>query len=312
VIINALFYSFNEKVVNAAINTGVHSVDLGGHIGHITDKILTKTEEAKARNVTIIPDLGVAPGMINILAGYGASKLEKVRSIKLYVGGIPARPEPPLEYNHVFSMEGLLDHYTDPSLIIRNGKKMEVPSLSEVETIYFDKFGPLEAFHTSGGTSTLSHSFPNLETLEYKTIRYPGHRDKFQLLVDLNLTRKDYFVEVNGVKICPREVFLKVLEPIVDLKDKDDVVLLRVEVAGLADGKEKTIVYEMATFKDREKNVTAMARSNAITISSVAQMIGEGIITKRGVYPTEQIVPGDIYIEEMAKRGVFITEKESF
>jgi len=312
VIINALFYSFNEKVVNAAINTGVHSVDLGGHIGHITDKILTKTEEAKARNVTIIPDLGVAPGMINILAGYGASKLEKVRSIKLYVGGIPARPEPPLEYNHVFSMEGLLDHYTDPSLIIRNGKKMEVPSLSEVETIYFDKFGPLEAFHTSGGTSTLSHSFPNLETLEYKTIRYPGHRDKFQLLVDLNLTRKDYFVEVNGVKICPREVFLKVLEPIVDLKDKDDVVLLRVEVAGLADGKEKTIVYEMATFKDREKNVTAMARSTAFTISSVAQMIGEGIITKRGVYPPEQIVPGDIYIEEMAKRGVFITEKESF
>lgn len=288
------------------------SVDLGGHIGHITDKILTKTEEAKARNVTIIPDLGVAPGMINILAGYGASKLEKVRSIKLYVGGIPARPEPPLEYNHVFSMEGLLDHYTDPSLIIRNGKKMEVPSLSEVETIYFDKFGPLEAFHTSGGTSTLSHSFPNLETLEYKTIRYPGHRDKFQLLVDLNLTRKDYFVEVNGVKICPREVFLKVLEPIVDLKDKDDVVLLRVEVAGLADGKEKTIVYEMATFKDREKNVTAMARSTAFTISSVAQMIGEGIITKRGVYPPEQIVPGDIYIEEMAKRGVFITEKESF
>ncbi len=224
VIINALFYSFNEKVVNAAINTGVHSVDLGGHIGHITDKILTKTEEAKARNVTIIPDLGVAPGMINILAGYGASKLEKVRSIKLYVGGIPARPEPPLEYNHVFSMEGLFDHYTDPSLIIRNGKKMEVPSLSEVETIYFDKFGPLEAFHTSGGTSTLSHSFPNLETLEYKTIRYPGHRDKFQLLVDLNLTRKDYFVEVNGVKICPREVFLKVLEPIVDLKDKDDKI----------------------------------------------------------------------------------------
>ena len=309
VIINALFYTFNEKVVDAAIKTGVHSVDLGGHIGHITDHILTKTEEAKAANVTIIPDLGVAPGMINILSGYGASKLDQTRSIKLYVGGIPAQPEPPLGYNHVFSLEGLFDHYTDPATILRNGKKVEVPSLSEVETLYFERFGPLEAFHTSGGTSTLIHSFPDLDTLEYKTIRYPGHAEKFKLLVDLNLTRKDYFVDVNGVKVNPREVFLKTLAPIVELKDKDDVVLLRVEVSGTSGGKERTITYEMATFKDRTKNVTAMARSTAFTISVVAQMIASGLITKRGVYPPEQIVPGDVYIEEMAKRGVIINEK---
>src|SRR5690625_1652902 len=129
--------------------------------------------------------------MINILAGYGASQLDEVKSIKLYVGGIPLQPEPPLEYNHVFSMEGLFDHYTDPSLIIRNGVKQEVPSLSEVETLHFERFGPLEAFHTSGGTSTLSKTYPNLETLEYKTIRYRGHAEKFKLLVDLNLTRKE-------------------------------------------------------------------------------------------------------------------------
>lgn len=75
-------------------------------------------------------------------------------------------------------MEGVLDHYTSPSLIIRNGMKQEVPSLSEVETVYFEKFGPLEAFHTSGGTSTLSHSYPFLNELEYKTVRYPGHAKK--------------------------------------------------------------------------------------------------------------------------------------
>ena len=130
-------------------------------------------------------------------------------------------------------MEGLLDHYTDSALIIRNGKLQEVPSLSEVEPIYFEKFGPLEAFHTSGGTSTLSKSYPELETLEYKTIRYPGHAEKFKLLVDLNLTRIDYVVEVDGVKVNPRKVLLKVLDPLVDLKDKDDVTLLRVIVTGL-------------------------------------------------------------------------------
>ena len=310
VIINALFYSFNEIVARTAIKVGVHSVDLGGHIGHITDKVLELKEKAKEKGVTIIPDLGVAPGMINILSGYGVSKLDNPNSIKLYVGGIPLRPEPPLGYNHVFSMEGLFDHYTDPSLIIREGKKQIISSLSEVEQIYFERFGPLEAFHTSGGTSTLPISYPDLNTLEYKTIRYPGHAEKFKLLVDLNLTRKDYEVELNGNKVNPREVLLKVLDPIVNLKEKDDVVLLRVIVSGVKNSNETTYEYEMITHKDRENNVTAMARATANTISVVAQMIGNETIMKRGVYPPEQIVPGKEYIEEMAKRNVIIQEKE--
>lgn len=310
VIINALFYSFNEIVAKTAIEVGVHVVDLGGHIGHMTDKVLAMREAAKNANVTLIPDLGVAPGMINILSGYGVSKLDFVEEIKLYVGGIPVKPEPPLEYNHVFSMEGVFDHYTDPSLIIRNGMKQEVPSLSEVETVYFDRFGPLEAFHTSGGTSTLSISYPHLKTLEYKTIRYPGHAEKFKLLVDLNLTKLDYQVEVNGQKVCPRDVFLKVLDPIVELEDKKDVVLLRVITAGEKSGSTITHIYEMITYKDEQTNVTAMARATANTISVVAQMIASGTISKRGVYPPEQIVPGEEYIQEMKRRGVYIAEYE--
>ncbi|GAB3805519.1 saccharopine dehydrogenase family protein [Virgibacillus kimchii] len=309
VIINALFYSFNEIVAKTAIQVGVHSVDLGGHIGNVTDKVLEMKEEAANANVTLIPDLGVAPGMINILSGYGAEKLDKLEEIKLYVGGIPVQPEPPFEYNHVFSMEGVFDHYTDPSLIIRDGVKQEIPSLSEVETVHFEKFGPLEAFHTSGGTSTLSLSYPHLKTLEYKTIRYRGHAEKFKLLVDLNLTRADYEVDVNGEKINPREVLLKVLDPIVELGDKDDAVLLRVEVSGEKNGAPASFTYEMTTFKDRKTNVTAMARATANTISVVAQMLGNGTITKRGVYPPEKIVDGDVYIKEMAKRAVNIKEK---
>src|SRR5699024_9423630 len=157
--------------------------------------------------------------------------------------------------------------------------------------------------HTAGVTSTLSTSYPQLKALEYKTIRYPGHAEKFKLLVDLNLTRMDYSVDVNGQEINPREVLLKVLDPIVDLGEKDDVVLLRVKVNGTKDAQPETHVFEMTTYKDREHNVTAMARATANTISVVAQMIANGTITKRGVYPPEQIVPGDTYIEEMAKRG---------
>ncbi|TCP27029.1 lysine 6-dehydrogenase [Scopulibacillus darangshiensis] len=308
VIINALFYTFNETVARTAIKVGVCSCDLGGHIGHATDKVLELKKEAEDAGVTLIPDLGVAPGMINILSGYGVSKLDQTDSIRIMVGGIPVKPEPPFEYNHVFSMEGVFDHYTDESIVVRDGKLFSVPSLSEVETIHFDHFGALEAFHTAGGTSTLSQSYPDLKNLEYKTIRYRGHAEKFKLLVDLGLTQRDYTVDVNGLQVKPRDVLLKVLDPIVDLGKKDDVVLLRVSVSGIKDGKRRTYEYEMTTFNDKINHVTAMARSTAYTIAVCAQMLGNGAINKKGVYPPEKIVPGDLYIEEMKKRGVIIKE----
>ncbi|WP_339252137.1 saccharopine dehydrogenase C-terminal domain-containing protein [Sporosarcina sp. FSL W8-0480] len=308
VVINALFYTFNEKVARIAVEIGVHSIDLGGHIGGATDAVLELADKAAAKGVTIIPDLGVAPGMINILAGYGAGKLDKVDTIKLYVGGIPVKPEPPLNYNVVFSLEGVFDHYTDPSHVIRNGKLVEVPSLSEVEPIYFDGFGELEAFHTSGGTSTLTKTFPNVQTLEYKTIRYKGHAEKFKLLVDLGLLSRDSEVTVGDRKVKVRDVMREQLSPQLRLGDKSDAVLLRVIVSGEAHGIPATYEYNLVTEKDRSINETAMARATANTISVVAQMIVNGTITKRGVHPPENIVPGERYIEEMKKRGVDIEE----
>ncbi|WP_252501821.1 saccharopine dehydrogenase family protein [Sporosarcina sp. Marseille-Q4943] len=308
VVINALFYTFNEKVARIAVDIGVHSIDLGGHIGGATDAVLGLAEKASAKGVTIIPDLGVAPGMINILTGYGASKLDKVESIRLYVGGIPVKPEPPLNYNVVFSLEGVFDHYTDPSHVIRNGQLLEVPSLSEVETIHFDEFGELEAFHTSGGTSTLTKTFPDVQTLEYKTIRYKGHAEKFQLLVDLGLLSRENEVAVGDKQVKVRDVMREHLSPKLRLGDKSDAVLLRVIVSGEAHGMPATYEYNMVTKKDLTVNETAMARATANTISIVAQMIGNGTITKRGVHPPENIVPGAQYIEEMKKRGVVIEE----
>ncbi|MGI2327841.1 saccharopine dehydrogenase C-terminal domain-containing protein [Planococcus sp. YIM B11945] len=308
VAINALFYTFNEKVAKAAVACGVHLVDLGGHIGGATAAVLALHEQAEEKGVTLIPDLGVAPGMINILTGYGASKLDYVSDIKLFVGGIPVHPEPPLEYNHVFSLEGVFDHYTDPSHVIRDGELLEVPSLSEIEFVEFEGFGELEAFHTSGGTSTLTETFSDVEALEYKTVRYKGHADKFRLLVDLGFTDRDKTVTVDGRNIRVRDVLREVLKPITALGDKQDAVVLRVIVSGKKADEEMAYVYDMITVKDMAAGVTAMARATAYTISVVAQMIGNGLIDKRGSYPPELIVPGEEYIEEMARRGVEIVE----
>ncbi|MBT2583493.1 saccharopine dehydrogenase C-terminal domain-containing protein [Planococcus sp. ISL-109] len=308
VVINALFYTFNEKVAKLAIECGVHAVDLGGHIGGATDKVLGMHEQAQQNGVTIIPDLGVAPGMINILAGYGASQLDHVDSMRIYVGGIPLHPEPPLEYKRVFSLEGVFDHYTDPSHVIRGGELKTVESLSEIELVAFDGFDELEAFHTSGGTSTLTRTFRDIDSLEYKTIRYRGHADKFRLLVDLGLTSRDGKVTAGGHEVSLREVLLKVLEPITELGEDKDAVLLRVIVSGVKGGEECSYQYEMVAIRDMETGVTAMAQATAYSISVVAQMIADGRIEKRGAYPPEEVVPGAEYIAEMAKRGVNIKE----
>lgn len=308
VVVNALFYTFNEKVAEIAIEKGVHSIDLGGHIGGATDAVLGLKERAKEKGVTIIPDLGVAPGMINILTGYGAEKLDKVESIKLFVGGIPVNPEPPLNYNVVFSLEGVFDHYTDVSHVIRNGELKEIASLSEIESIEFDGYGELEAFHTSGGTSTLTASFSNVKTLEYKTIRYKGHAEKFQLLVDLGLLSRDNEVTIDGKTMRIRDVMKAYLSPQLQLGKKADAVLLRVLVSGDKDGAHLTYEYDLITEKETSNNITAMARATANTVSIVAQMIGTGLISKRGVYPPEKIVPGEQYIQELKKRGVNIQE----
>ena len=309
VVINALFYSFNETVAKVGIDVGTHVIDLGGHIGDVKDNVLRLNDEAVEKGITIIPDLGVAPGMINILTGYGASKLEEVEMIKLYVGGIPLRPEAPLGYHHVFSMEGLLDHYTDPSTIIRNGKREDVLSLSEPEEIYFEKFGPLEAFHTSGGTSTLLDSFSDVHTLEYKTIRYPGHREKFQLFVDLQMTDRYLFVELEDDQyVKPREVLLKVLEPFVDPTDKEDVVLLKAYISGKKADVDTLLSYELITYYDKARERTAMSQVTGATVSIVAQLIASGTITERGVVPPEKIVPGKQYIAALKERGIHIKE----
>lgn len=309
VIVNALYYEFNIRVAKMAIELGVHAVDLGGHIGGITDEVLLLNDEAKAKGVTIIPDLGVAPGMTNILAGYGVSKLDSVHTIKILVGGIPVVKQAPLNYNVVFSLDGVFDHYTNPSTIVRGGVKREIPSLSEVENIYFPRFSGLEAFHTSGGLSTLHRSFPNIQSLEYKTIRYAGHAERFKLLVDLGMTTKDNQVTLkDGQTLEIREVVKSYLEEKLALGDKEDAVLLRVEVHGEVSEERASYQYEMVTYRDKESKETAMALATANTISVVAQLIGDGTITERGVIPPELAVPGDAYMEEMSNHGVTITE----
>lgn len=308
VIINAMFYSHNERMARLAIEAGVHIIDLGGSMAGATDAVFALHEEAKAAGITIIPELGVTPGMTNILTGYGASKLDKVEEIKLYAGDIPVEPIPPIDYIEVFSIERMFDYYSGEAKGIYKWKEQEYPSMSGCEPIYFDEFGVLEAFYTAGGISTLAESYPNVKTLTYKTVRYKGHAEKMKLLVDLGLFDIANSVKIDGKTVNVRKVIREALSKKLEAGKKADVLLVRVLVAGDQAEQQVTNEYELVLKRSAESEETAMAKATASSVSIVAQMVANGTITTRGVSAPEQVVPGEVYIEEMAKRNIRIKE----
>src|SRR4029077_11528465 len=174
--LNAAPYYFNLDVSRAAVEAGLHGADLGGNT-EIVFQQKKLDDEAKRRGVSVIPDCGLAPGMVNILASEGIRRVGDAEAVKIYVGGLPQHPEPPLNYQIVYSLEGALDYYTTPSWVLREGKPTRVDALSELESVTFPPpLGELEAVHTGWGISTLPWAYQGkLRTMEYKTLRYPGH-----------------------------------------------------------------------------------------------------------------------------------------
>ncbi|MBA3634324.1 MAG: saccharopine dehydrogenase NADP-binding domain-containing protein, partial [Acidobacteria bacterium] len=185
--ISCVNYWHNFELSRAAIETQTNFCDLGGN-NYVVDKQLALDEEAKNAGINIIPDCGLAPGMVSILAMHGANRFNKIEEIHIRVGGLPQNPQPPLDYQLVFSVEGLINEYVEAARVIRGGEIKEIESMTELETLAFDGFPALEAFQTSGGTSTLPETFlGKLRELDYKTIRYAGHCDKFKTMIDLGL-----------------------------------------------------------------------------------------------------------------------------
>src|SRR5204862_625335 len=111
---------------------------------------------ARAKGVNVIPGCGLAPGMTAVLVAHAVARFDSVDEIHIRVGGLPLAPKPPLDYQLVFSVEGLINEYVERARVVRDGKVVEIESMTEVEELEFPQpFGKMEAFQTSGGTSTL-------------------------------------------------------------------------------------------------------------------------------------------------------------
>lgn len=305
--ISCVNYWLNERLARAAIEAGTHFCDLGGN-NDVVDAELALDADARKASVNIIPDCGLAPGMVAVLVAHGASKFTKLDEVHIRVGGLPQDPQPPLNYQLVFSVEGLINEYIEPARVIRDGKVVTIESMTEIESLDFPQpFGTMEAFQTSGGTSTLVETFlGKVNVLDYKTIRYPGHCEKFKTMIDLGLCKSE-LLEVDGVRVKPRRVLGELLVKNLP-HDEPDVVLVRVEFAG--DGGKK-LRYDIIDRHDPETGLSAMMRTTAFPASIVALMMARGQTTSRGALPQERCIPPDLFMEELAKRRIDVMISES-
>jgi lysine 6-dehydrogenase len=312
--ISCVVYHHNLNLARAAIAAQVNFCDLGGN-NSVVDAELALDQEAREAGINIIPDCGLAPGMVSVLVAHGAARFASLASVRIRVGGLPQHPRPPLDYQIVFSVEGLINEYAERARVIRDGRITEVDSLTEIEQLEFPApFGLMEAFQTSGGTSTLPESFlGRVRELDYKTIRYPGHCEKFKLLTDLGLASSTDLIEVDGLTITPRRVLSEMLLRRLPA-DEPDVVLIRVEFRGrlsdsTAEGTAGALRYDIIDRFDERKGLSAMMRTTAFPASIIAQMMARGEITQKGAVPQERCVPPDLFVAALAARDIRINEQ---
>jgi len=310
VAISCVTYNHNYELAKAALQSRTHFVDLGGN-EQIVAKEFMLNELAKEQEITMIPDLGLAPGVVSMLAVSAAESMDELYAIRIRVGGLPTEPESNLlNYSQMFALDGLINEYVEDVTLIKDGRTFQVPPLTDVEHIEFPKpFGTLEAFNTSGGISTLPHTYEGrVQHLDYKTIRYPGHCAQMLLLKDLGLMSSEP-VKLPSATVKPRELLTHLLNDYLP-KENDDAVLVRVVVTGVKDRKPLEVVWECIDYGDSAHGISAMMRMTAFPASIIAQMIARGDISERGVLKQETSVPVKLFLAELAGRGIALTMTE--
>ncbi len=307
-VMSAIPYYYNGPMARAAVEAGCHFSDLGGNTEIVFEQKKLH-EPAVARGVSVIPDCGLAPGMVNILAAEGIRRFDRAEQVRVYVGGLPQEPEPPLNYQIVYSLEGALDYYTTPSWVLRGGQPVQVDALSELETVDFPQpVGTLEAFHTGGGISTLPFAYQGkIDVMEYKTLRYPGHVAIMRPIRELGLLDNTP-VDVQGKWVVPRDAFIAAVRPKLHKPQGRDLVALRVIVTGQQGGKPARVSFRLIDRYDAEHGISAMMRTTGYSLSITGQMQADGRVTEKGVHTPDEAIPFGAYVEELGRRGVRIEE----
>jgi len=300
----------NPGITRVAIEAKACMTDLGGNTDLVREQ-MKLSPQAKEAGIAIIPDCGQVPGMGTGLTVYAMSLLDETEEVMMWDGGNALHPKPPFKYILTFNIAGLTNEYYGVAHFIRNGKRVEVPTFQDedYEIVEFpEPIGKMEAFVAGGGTSTMPWTFEGkLKTLWNKTLRWPGHYFEWKAYMQAGLLETEP-IDVQGVKVSPREVLHTLLDPKLRAKPGEpDLVIVRVQAIGKKDGHAAQMILDLIDRYDDATGFTAMERTTGWDGSIKAIMNAQGV-TPRGVHPAELAVPGPQYAAELRKRGFSLTE----
>ena len=242
---------------------------------------------AREKGVTVVADMGVAPGMCNTILGYYDRRM-RVSSYKCIVGGLPVKRTWPLEYKSSWSPIDCIEEYTRPARLMQHGKVVTRPALSDAELVEFDQVGTLEEWNSDGLRSLLS-TMPHIPDMVEKTLRYPGTINYLKALRELG-----YFsyreIEVNGKKIRPIDLTAKLLFPQWKLeKGEQEFTIMRISITGEESGRQVAVRYDLYDEYDPVTDTLSMARTTGYTCAGVADMILNGMVEQKGVLAPEMV-----------------------
>lgn len=302
VVLSCVPYWMHPRIAKVAIEAKTSMVDLGGNTD-ITHLTLAMDADAKAAGVTLVPDTGLAPGLVNSLGLWCIEHLDTVDSVQLYCGVLPQNPKPPFNYKVTFNVEGLVTEYDYEAVVLRNGEIVKVETLTEVESLEVEPLGKMEAFVTSGGTSTAPYTLQGkVPNYEYKTIRFPGHCERMRLYKDFGLWREDT-VKVPGGEVRPKDVFNAVFGPALAQFVDKDMCAVRAVGTGTKGGQKVQLQIDIFDKEDDATGFTSMERLTGFSMAIYAIEIANGGMPA-GTIRYENGMTGTKFCEEIQRRGV--------
>ena len=273
-VISAAPYYLTTPVAQAALRAGVHYLDLTEDIAS-TRAVCALAERAAT---AFVPQCGLAPGFVSIVANDIAGRFDELDTLSLRVGALPEYPTNSLSYNLTWSTEGVINEYCEPCLAIVGGKLTSVQPLEQHEEFSLDGI-TYESFNTSGGLGTLGDTLRGkVRNLNYQTIRYPGHRAIMKtLLQDLRLAER-------------RSVLKDVLEHAVPATYQD-VVLVFVTASGTRNGRllQETYAHKIYSQSVGGQRFAAIQVTTAAGICAILDLLKQGRLPQSGLIRQEHV-----------------------
>lgn len=306
--IAALPHDLSVAAIKAAIEGHCHLIDL---VGSAYLEKAALDEQAREAGVLIVPGLGVAPGIANILCARGVELLDEADEAEILCGGIPRHPLPPLWYQIVFRLESVFGLFTRPASAVVDGRYITLPPLSGLEACHFPApVGDCEAVTTDAHSIAFTLA-GRIKNLREKTVRYRGHWQKMQTLAELGYFA-DTVVDVDGQLVSPRRLSMALLGPKMRGASEEDITVLRVTVTGTKEHGPARHEWEMVDLYDAERSMTSMTKTTGFPTVIFARWLAEGSVPERGVLAPEQLLATDrfdAFLAELAASGVEVVYK---